>query len=171
MREVPEKGLKNGSGIVPYHVFWTACFESYIWNHDSALAQAQTGIDLFGINRDTSSPITSDDLGYALTTTQLVDSDLVGIFALLEDFVVMFRDSSQTRKCSQAIRPTSSVAFRQTTSSFKSLKEAKHNWDLIIAWALRWRKTLGEGLLDFLGTSVLKIQFLASCITTDLVRD
>jgi hypothetical protein len=141
-----------------------------------------------------------------------VDNDLVGIFALLEDFVVMFRDSSQSRQCNQALHPTPSVAFRQMPSSFKSLKEAKYYWELIIARALRWRETLGEGLVDFsvdcttstakemavfdekrlewhhdfmplvqtfrsrpgtndfLGASVLKIQFLVSCITTDLVR-
>lgn len=229
MRDIPEKKTQEWVRNTLISCLLTSCFETYIGNQDSALVQAQIGIDLLDMNQDTYCPMTSDNLGYSSSTPLHMDSDLVGIFARLESFVVMFKDNQQIPRNQRPLRAVPSAAFRSVPASFVSLKEAKYCWDLIITRSLRWRESfnLGEtatntfdwgedlirrriscaddfarliieemrlfdekrlewyrafmplfeksrsrpGTNEFLGASVLKIQFLGSCITTELTLE
>lgn len=227
MRGASEKTTKGWVRNVLISCLLTSCVESYLGNQESALAQAQTGIDLLDLNHDTHCPISSDELAYSISGSSSIESDLVGMFARLEGFVVMFRDNKQIPQSTKRLRTAPSVAYKKMPSSFASLKEAKYCWDLLIARALRWRDTFlpdetanttldwGEDLLrarlfageltemiaremqlfdekrlewysafmplfttsrrspgtnEFLAASVLKVQYLGSCITTELVR-
>jgi hypothetical protein len=147
MRRVPQQKTSSWVRNAVISCLLTTYFEAYIGNLENAIAQAGAGIDLIDRIHVSSNSPSSDDFGYLSTTSSLIDSDLIGIFARLEAVVKYFQEEHQIKWTSRPLRtapPPAAIFLENIPSSFASTKEAKYCWDILVARFIRYRDSFFE---------------------------
>jgi hypothetical protein len=111
----------------------TTCFESYVGNQETAISQAQAGVDVLAEYQD--KPI----LGY---TKGFLGNDLLCTFARLDSQTLMFKDKRTTDRWENTwkkVSPCLGPFLLNLPPIFDSAKEARVYWDLILEAAMIWR--------------------------------
>ena len=139
MKELPQRRNNSWFRNTLLSCLLTTCFENFIGNQDTALAQAQAGIDVLIEKEMTSEQGKEKDLSTLLRTHSFDDMDLHSTFARLEASVIMFKDNRQVQRRLLPLRKEDSAAFKETPDTFESVRHARFCWDLGVRRALQWR--------------------------------
>jgi hypothetical protein len=113
----------------------TTCFETYIGNQDSALIQAQAGIDILMEQQATQRKEEENERSYVeclSSDSSFLDYDLLSTFARLEAQILTFKDGRSTH----LPRTMREEEFPIIPSTFRSVNEARLYWDLCVRRAM-----------------------------------
>jgi hypothetical protein len=113
----------------------TTCFETYIGNQDSALLQAQAGIDILMERQATQRNEEEIERSYVeclSSDSSFLDFDLLSTFARLEAQILTFKDGRSTHRP----RTAREEEFPIIPSTFRSVNEARLYWDLCVRRAM-----------------------------------
>jgi hypothetical protein len=113
----------------------TTCFETYIGNQDSALIQAQAGIDILMEQQATQRNEGENERSYVeclSSDSSFLDYDLLSTFARLEAQILTFKDGRSTH----LPRTMREEEFPIIPSTFRSVNEARLYWDLCVRRAM-----------------------------------
>jgi hypothetical protein len=114
----------------------TTCFETYIGNQDSALIQAQAGIDILMERQATQRKEEENERSYVeslSSDSSFLDFDLLSTFARLEAQILTFEDARSTQR---PRRTAKEEEFPVIPSIFHSVSEARFYWDLCVRRAM-----------------------------------
>ena len=116
----------------------TVCFENYHGNEASALKQAESGIKLLSQFQER---LSSNSISMQETTSSglsIVDPDMIGAFVRLEIVMMMAMESVPNQNHISVQIRQADAALEKMPSVFRSLKEARHYWDIMIRRTVHW---------------------------------
>lgn len=151
MRDMPS-GSRNFLRNALLSCLLTTCFENYIGNQDSALAQARAGINLL-IEQERSVCAETPSLSYFLKGRSVEDNDLYSTFARLDMLVMLLQGITRQVPTNPVppLGPEDSASFRDMPNVFESVREARICWDLSIRRAMQWNVVfLQQGSFSFI---------------------
>lgn len=142
MRGLSQKTHDSFQNIL-LSVLLTTCFENFIGNQNSALIQAQVGLKILTDKEKSLSRVRKIDSSYYLRTLSTEENELFSTFARLETMSILFQDKchQKPRQDPHHLATGESTPFRDFPAVFRTIREARFCWDVVLKRAWEWRNS------------------------------